>query len=861
MKSLIASGLFLYSFALLSATGRSYTEPNDTTPGVQSNVVQKTYTTTRLGTQKPVIDGVPDDECWKTGNWGGDFIQWIPSEGGVPSMPTKFKVIYDDKNIYVVIICIDREPGKIQRYAGLRDQQIGDMTGIDFDSYHDKRTGFEFNLTAYGQKIDLILTNPMNPDDSWNPVWSGKVSVNDSAWVAEMEIPLNQIRYSNEEVQVWGMHVWRWIGRLSEEDDWEHQTLTGPGMLYNFGEIRGISGLKKSRRLEIMPYALGQLKTFEKQPGNPFADKGSLLNGNAGLDVKLGVSSNFTVDMSFNPDFGQVESDPSVMNLTAFETFYEEKRPFFLEAKNIFKYDFDDMNLFYSRRIGHSPSYSVPTGDTLYSDAPNRTTILSAIKLSGKTAGGLSVGLLQSLTAPEEASLSTLDGIRSRQTIEPLTNYMVARVQKDYNQGTTMLGGILTSANRFINDPQLQFLTRDAYTGGLDLLHQWKDKKYYIDSRLVGSYVNGDRTAMMALQESSARYFQRPGAGYLDMDSARSQLSGFGGKFRIGKGSGLWRYSSGVSWYSPGLELNDLGYMQMADLVQQENEVSYFVNQPVSIFRMYSVDLEQFSFWNFNGDYLGVGGHLSLFGDFKNKWQAHGNIIWESESIDTRMLRGGYNMKLPAALHTFGMINTDASKRVFGGFSFETGYRAEQSLNSYNIEPSLSIRPVNTLKIQMAANYGKNRDDMQYVTTISNPSGNKYILGRINQETLGFTFRLDYSIRPEFTISYYGSPFVSKGSYKYYREVVDPLSEEYADRCAPYNGNIGNPDFNFHQFRSNLVAKWEFRPGSFAYLVWADERTGLANPSGTDVLNSMNQLWKLYPGNLFLIKINYWFSL
>ena len=310
------------------------------------------------------------------------------------------KILYDDKNIYVAMRAFDSEPDKIQRYAGMRDEFTGDMMGINFDSYHDHRTGFEFDLTAYGQKVDLVLTNPMNWDASWNPVWKGKEGFEDSAWVAEMEIPLSQLRYSNEDEQVWGLHAWRWIGRLQEESDWEKQTLTGPGVLYNFGELNGIRGLKKSSRLEIMPYALGKLNTFEKEEGNPFADQGRSWGGNFGLDAKIGLSSNFTVDLTVNPDFGQVESDPSVMNLTAFETFYEEKRPFFLEGKTIFNFDFDDLNLFYSRRIGHTPSYTYTPPDGQYAKSPENTTILDAVKLSGKTSDGLSVGLIQSLTCP-----------------------------------------------------------------------------------------------------------------------------------------------------------------------------------------------------------------------------------------------------------------------------------------------------------------------------------------------------------------------------------------------------------------------------------------------------------------------------
>jgi len=412
----------------------------------------RTYTTIRLSTAKPVIDGKLDDACWQTGEWSGDFTQLLPKEGAKPTQDTKIKILYDDKNIYVAIRCFDTEPSKISRKLGRRDELYGDITGINFDSYHDHRTGFEFSVTAAGQKIDLILFNPMAWDMNWNAVWYVKTGLEDSAWVAEYEIPLSQLRYSSDKEQVWGMHVWRWIDRLSEESDWEVQSMSGPGMLYAFGELKGIKDIPKSRRIEIMPYTLGKLKTFQKEPQNPFAKNGNSFMGNVGLDAKIGLSSNFTADLTVNPDFGQVESDPSVMNLTAFETLYEEKRPFFLEGLNIFKFEMGDANLFYTRRIGHTPEYKPQLGENEYLKYPDNTSILSAVKISGKTSKGLAVGVLQSLTANENAQLFS-GGQTKEIRVEPLTSYTVGRIQQDYKEGNSTLGAIFTATNRFINDP------------------------------------------------------------------------------------------------------------------------------------------------------------------------------------------------------------------------------------------------------------------------------------------------------------------------------------------------------------------------------------------------------------------------
>jgi hypothetical protein len=844
---------------------------------------QPVYTTSRLVTDRPVIDGKLDDECWKQGTWAGEWHQWLPEEGAEPTWPTEFNIQYDDKYIYVAFRAFDGEPGKIARLSGVRDEQVGDMMGITFDSYRDYRTGFEFTLTAWGQKADLILFNPMDWDFNWNPVWNGKTGLEDSAWVAEMEIPLSQLRYSNQDEQVWGLHTWRWISRMQEESNWEIQSKTGPGMLYNFGELRGIKGLKKSRRLELMPFILGDLNTMEEEPGNPYTKNGRVWGVNLGLDAKIGVTSNFTIDLTVNPDFGQVESDPSVMNLTAFETFYEEKRPFFLEGLTIFDYDFDDKNIFYSRRIGHSPSRTVYPADTTFVKAPDKTTILSAVKFSGTTSKSLSVGLIQSLTTNEYAKISDQYGNEYTSIVEPMTNYLVARVQKGYKEGNTVIGSMLTSTNRFIEDTSLEFLADESYTGGLDIRHHWKDKKYYIDAKLLGSYVSGSKEAITILQESSAHYYQRPGADYLDYDTTRTSLTGYGGKLTVGRGSkGLWKYSAGVSWLSPGLELNDLGYMNSADRIDQKNMVTYFVNKPVSIFHSYDITLEQANSWNFNGTWLGSWGKLSFRSIFRNNWSFGANLSLYPSATEPGRLRGGPDFRMPNAIVTAGHVQTDPSKKLVALMSYQYEKFGNNSGARYSLGPGLSLRPFSSLKISVKASYSGNHDEIQYITQCNYLDEKRFILGTIDQNTLGLTFRADLNLTPEFSIQYYGSPFISRGTYSEIKRVTNPKAENYNDRFSVFSdlystdpvsygldetGDmvpdyfIPNPDFNFHQFRSNLVARWEYRLGSFIYLVWSSERTGSNGLSEASIGDSYGQLGDIFPNNIFLIKLNYWFSL
>ena len=860
----------MYTFAFASI--------EDTTKNV-STKPKRIYTTTVLTTDKPVIDGKLDDACWGTGTWAGNFTQWIPNEGAKPSQPTELKVLYDDNNIYVAIRAFDYEPEKIIKKAGRRDEFLGDIVGITFDSYHDQRTGFEFDITAAGQKIDLLLTNN-GWDVNWNAVWYAKNNIEDSAWTAEFEIPLSQLRYSSENEQVWGMHCWRWIDRFQEESDWEPQSSTGPGILFQFGELHGIKELPKSRRIEVMPYSLGKLNTFRPETGNPFKETGESWLGNFGIDAKIGLSSNFTADISVNPDFGQVESDPSVMNLTAFETFYEEKRPFFLEGKNIFDFDFNDADIFYTRRIGQSPNYSPDLQSGEYADLPDKTAILSAAKFSGKTANGFALGILQSLTANEQGAINSF-GINKKINVEPLTNFIVIRTEQDFDQGNSVLGGIFTSTNRFIKDTHLEYLNRNAYTGGINFLHHWNEKEYFFDASFIGSFINGSNEAITILQNSSARYYQRPDADYLKFDSSRTQLSGYGGIIKIGKGSvGLFRYSTEINWRSPGLELNDLGYMQIADIIQQKNAVSYFVNQPVSIFRTYSIGLSQTNNWNFGMNHLSSGAGVNIYLEFLNKWSISNSSNYTTPTLDMHILRGGSAMLIPESWSNNIYIKTDPSEKIFFDLNTYLSLSGNNSAQSFSVTPGISIMPADILKLSLSIDYSSNTNDLQYIDTKTINTGTRYLLGKIEQHTLNFIFRIDYNLTPELSIQYYGSPFASAGKYSEFKVVKDPKNLEYKDRFSLFNpilnGNtyqvsennnhqvdytFSNPDFNFFQFRSNLVLRWEYLPGSQIYIVWAQERTNYINPANYSVYNALYKLTNIYPDNIFLIKLNYWFSI
>ena len=442
-----------------------------------SQTIEKKQYFTAYTPVAPLIDGRMDDTCWNQAEWSGDFIQSEPYDNKPPTQQAAFKILYDDNNLYVFIRAYDTVPEKISRIISRRDNYEGDMVQIVIDSYFDQQTAFAFTASASGAKGDQAVSEDGdNWDDSWNPVWYLKTSIDDKGWCAEMRIPFSQIRFGKKADHVWGIQVRRYIYRLEELSTWQFIPKGSPGMVHLFGELQGIANIKPKRQIELMPYAVGRLERFKKEEGNPFLDgKSSALS--AGLDGKVALTNDFMLDFSINPDFGQVEADPSEVNLTAFETYFSEKRPLFIEGKNIYQFQPSNTivigkmgsdNLFYSRRIGRPPHYYPEVSDSEYVDMPETSTILAALKLSGKTKKGLSVGILESVTANENALIDSA-GIRRKESVEPLTNYFTGRLQKDFNKGETVLGGIFTAVNRDINNPAMDYLHTDAYTGGVDL--------------------------------------------------------------------------------------------------------------------------------------------------------------------------------------------------------------------------------------------------------------------------------------------------------------------------------------------------------------------------------------------------------
>ncbi|MDX1284932.1 MAG: DUF5916 domain-containing protein, partial [Draconibacterium sp.] len=518
------------------------------------------------------VNGVLDEPEWKLANWEDNFTQHEPLEGRPPFMQTEFAVLYDDNNIYAAIQAHDKRPDSISMRLTRRDITDGDMVGIMFDTYYDKRTAFAFIVSAAGVKSDFIMSNDgQNEDNTWNPIWWVKTSKTESGWNAEMRIPLTQLRFEEGEEQLWGLQVLRFIFRKEELSTWQPMKRETSGFVSQFGTLNGIKNIKPKNSLNVTPYVVARTERFEKEPENPFKNSGKINDIDVGLDAKLGLTNYLTMDLTINPDFGQVEADPSEVNLSTYETFFEEQRPFFVEGKNILNYslqfgdgDLAAEGLFYSRRIGRRPHYYPGLNQGEYTDVPDFTRILGAAKVTGKTNNGWSVGVLESVTAEESAKIKGIGEGRS-QSVEPLTNFFVGRIQKDFNEGNTLIGGMLTSVNRSINDSHLEFLHKSAYTGGIDFVHKWNDRNWLLDAGLYFSQVNGTEEAIMRTQKSYIRSFQRPDADYVELDPNRTSLGGHGGKLAIGKVGGKFNFGTILSWKSPGLELNDVGFAQQVD--------------------------------------------------------------------------------------------------------------------------------------------------------------------------------------------------------------------------------------------------------------------------------------------------------
>lgn len=848
---------------------------------------KRVYNITKITKDKPRIDGRLDDFLWQNqGKWSDQFVQIIPYERVVSSSPTWVKLFYDDKYIYVGVHCKDPQPEKINRFIGNRDDNsLGDLISVAFDTYHDYRAAPEFNINVGGNKTDLVVTDKLSVNLSWNAVWEGRTFVNkaDSCWTAELRIPFSQLRYNEKNADgIWGLHVRRIIRRNNEVQNWSMIPLKNNGHVFSFGEMHGMNKLSKSRNIEFLPYTMGKFRKEPRVSGSPY-QTGKQWGGNIGLDAKFGLSD-YTMDLTINPDYGQVELDPSVMNLTAYETFYDEKRPFFLEGKHILDFANAGDMMFYTRRIGATPSYKPQYIDEVNSFAqrPDYVPIIGALKLTGTNSHGLTVGLVQSITALTSAKVMR-NGVENKETVEPLTNYTVARVQKNW-KGNTLLGGMLTSVNRALNEPYLKdYMIANAFTAGIDFTQYFNNRLYYIDFKGMFSTLSGGKKAITALQQSPVHYFQRTSIeGYLGVDSTRSSLSGTGGYLKVGrKGNAKWTFSENVAWSTPGFDLNDVGYLREADQLSNETEIAFRYTDIWNVFRYNAFFLTQTNKWNFDGTAFENNVALNTKTMFMNRYEVEllGKYVWNR--LDTRVLRGGPDLRFNPYFSSSVKINTDKAKRVMLSFLY-TGEHNTDGYNAYNtFSPGLTFRLGNQVYLSGNFNYQWNTDNMQYIgQATSNVGKSHYLMGYMNQKTYGLIMRLQVNLTPDISVQFYGAPFTSTAKFDNFKREDQTTAHRYASRFHSFtpeqiqlNNGIyqitegdekyafSSPDFNFNEFRSNLVARWEYLPGSTLYFVWEHRMSDRASRALSGWGNNLDRMFGLPSTNTFMLKLNYWFSL
>ena len=741
---------------------------------------------------------------------------------------------------------------------------------------------------------EFISEDGENWDASWDPFWMSKAKQDSLGYTVEARIPFSQLRFGSDASQEWGLQVNRNIFRRQEGDSWASVKQAQPGWVSRFGTLKGLEGLKPRKPLEVQPYVLGQVRTGEdRAAGDPYAGRQDL-RASVGLDGRIGITNDVAVDFTINPDFGQVEADPGAINLDGFQIFFREQRPFFVENRNIFDYDvsqsiaggsFGSDILFYSRRIGGSPSRFVgdDPANLRYVFQPENTTILGAAKVSGKTAGGLSIGALSSATQRERASV-TEGGAERRELVEPFTLYHVARLQQDFNERQSSIGGMVTAVHRDIDDPALAFLHDDAYTGGLDLVHRWRDRAWQARVNLVASRVSGDTLAILATQTAFEHLYQRPDARHVRVDSARTSLMGAGGTATVGYLEGDWTFEAGATFRTPGLDLNDIGFMTEADRVDAFVWGARRWQNPVGPFNRAQWNHNFYAGWDFSGQSTYRRYNTNANAQLKTFQNLNVYLNLEQQDITKTALRGGPRLRRAPGFYTGGYASTDSRKDVVFGAFVGFGGAYERDLNrGYNVGADIQTQPLDALQIYLGPSFDQTRRQDQYFRTVGQGAEARYLHGTIEQQTFSLTLRATYNLTPDFTLQYYGQPFVARGVYSEFKEVAAPLARDFDERFLTYaprdvrfdedagrytvSGEstggeavrFGNPDFNFLQFRSNFVARWEYRPSSTVFFVWSQGVEGAGMPARGVFESLGGDLFGEGVRNTFLVKGTYRF--
>lgn len=842
-------------------------------------------------------------------------MQKDPIEGDPAEHPTEVRVLYDDDAIYIGARMFDSEPRTIARQFVRRDGQgNADWFAVALDPRQDRRTGYAFFVSAANVQGDEYLYNDTGSDKAWDAVWESAVQLDSLGWTAEIRIPLSQLRYETSSGErTWGINFARGRPRSNEETQFALTSQLQSGMVSQFGTLTGMRTENAPRRIELRPYVVVGRHLEPAESGNPFRD-GSNTNKRAGIDMKYGLGSSFTLDATLNPDFGQVEADPAVINLTAFETFFPERRPFFVEDARIFDFTLSGMNnrLFYGRRIGRSPAVGSLPGAS-FVDVPEAATIVGAAKITGRTAKGLSVGVITALTNRVEGRAFFDPTNETKKFLaEPRAVHSAVRARQDFNGGASTFGVIATHQTRQLpDDRSFDFLTSDAFSVGMDWEHQWANRTYGFAGYVAGSLVRGDSTAMIRIQRSSTHFLQRPDATRLRVDSGATSLAGVDWRVTLDKRRGdHWTGSIWAAEVSPTFEVNDLGFSGRQEVLDAGARVQYREIVPGRRLRSYRITAFTFNNWShealdrpWSSSSWGaahVAGTVGLGADatLLNYWQAETRLFLRPELADRNGTRGGPMMLAPRGLQWNADLSTDRRRRIAIQSSVEIARQAMGAGRRERYSIGVAVRPSPRIEATLEPRYEQSRVGAQFVgrTTAlayAPTFGTRYLFGELDRRELGLETRLNVTFSPRMTLQLFAQPLLSSGDYLTYKQLTRPRTfnfDEFEEgtylpgsaaptcgggrtcqspdgtRYIDFDGDgtadhsFRDRDFNVRSLIGNAIFRWEYRPGSALFLVWQRQQEDEASVGNFDFSRDAGALFRAPARSVFLIKASYWFG-
>ncbi|MDQ2891183.1 MAG: carbohydrate binding family 9 domain-containing protein [Gemmatimonadota bacterium] len=844
---------------------------------------------------RPKIDGDLSDVVWSRAEPTTPFVQVQPSGGARPSQRTEVRVLIDHDALYIAMRMYDTAPDSIAAQLGRRDATglYSDWARVLIDGNHDGRSAVEFAINPRGVKADAYWYGDTNDDLAWDAVWDGAARTDSLGWTAEFRIPLSQLRFSAHRgrsgaAAVWGIQFIRDIARYSERDAWSPIPSDATGFVSRFGILRDVGIADAHSSLEIAPYALASIIGAPGNPHNPLYERTEVRHSFGG-DVKYTPRSDVAVNATVNPDFGQVEADPAVVNLTAYQVFFPEQRPFFVEGADLFQTQVATAQLFYSRRIGRAPELGLPAG-AVYSKIPSATRILVAAKAEHRTGDGWSFGGLDAVTEREDARYTDTLGVMHTALVEPRVNYAVARATRSFRGGHSAVGVIATGVNRILDDSTSAALFGSAaYSGGIDVRHQFANHVYEAIASVVGTYVSGSPAAIGNLQRSTAHLFQRPDVIGVRYDSTRTSLSGLGAEAKLDKIAGHWRGGVDMSALSPGFEVNDVGFEDAADVQFGGAYLSYDEQRPGRRVRNWHAFVNQNWSRNIGGERLSHGGQLGVRFELTNNWSGSAFLNRDEYGLSVTESRGGSAIVTSPRTGLDVFLRGDDRRPLGWSVSANATNEEQTGGTIVSVSPALKARLSDRFSVSLAPTASRIINPWQYVTTVSatTPSTSpaespipRYVFGRVDQTSTSLTMRGTFIATPQLSLELYARPFVSTGNYSTFRELDRARSQSFNARLRPLSTTeiktagtttqyrvadpdgqgfvFSNPDFDVVAFQSNAVLRWEYGPGSVLFLVWSQGRNQVDTDGALDITHATRRLWRLPPSNVLLLKMSYW---